>query len=136
MDLKPGYGFFCVTFKTQGVKEQALFSNHDKNNPDSPANELLVNKSKISICGVKNEKSATFSIDHDCRDWTTLFVEWNVDGKLNETSCRYIINNDKKLTGHFSFDTYWMRSNFIAIGDRNDSSLHCEQSSFTFQQIF
>ena len=71
MDFSPGYGFFCATFKTQEVEEQTLFSNHDKDNPDYPANELLVSKSKISICGVKNEKPATVSIDHDCRDWTT-----------------------------------------------------------------
>ena len=99
MDFSPGYGFFCVTFKTQEVMEQTLFSNHDKANPDYPANELLVSKSKISICGVKNEKSASFSIDHDCTDWTILFVEWNVNKVRNESTFHYVINNDKKLTG-------------------------------------
>jgi hypothetical protein len=106
------------------VKEQTLFSNHDKNNPDYHANVLLVNKSKISICGVKNEESATFSIDHDCREWTTLFVEWNVNEEQNETTFHYIINNDKKLTGSFSFNTFWMRPHFIVTGDRDDGSLH------------
>jgi len=124
MDYRPGYGFFCVTFKTQEVKEQTLFSNHDKYNLDYPANELLVSKSKISICGVKNEKPATFSIDHDCRDWTTLFVEWNVNKVQNESTFHYIINNDKQLTGSFSFDTFWTTTDFIAVGDRDGDSLY------------
>jgi len=124
MDYRPGYGFFCVTFKTHDLKEQTLFSNHDKYNQDYPANELLVSKSKISICGVKNEKSTSFSIDHDCRDWTTLFVEWNVNKVQNESTFHYIINNDKQLTGSFSFDTFWTTTNFIAIGDRDDDSLY------------
>ena len=124
MDYRPGYGFFCVTFKTHDLKEQTLFSNHDKYNQDYPANELLVSKSKISICGVKNEKSTSFSIDHDCRDWTTLFLEWNVNKVQNESTFHYIINNDKQLTGSFSFDTFWTTKNFIAIGDRDDDSLY------------
>ena len=123
MDIMPGYGFFCVTFKTQGVKEQVLFSNYDSANPTHPPNELLVSKSKILICGVKSEKSANFSIDHDCREWTTLFVEWNINQNREKTSCRYIINNDIKLTGYFSFDTYWIHADFIAIGIRKDGSL-------------
>ena len=124
MGFMSGYGFFCVTFKTQEVKEQTLFSNHDKQNPDYPGNELLVSKSKISICGVENEKPASFSIDHDCRDWTTLFVEWNVNTVQNKSTFHYIINNDKKLTGSFSFDTFWITTDFIAIGDRDDDSLY------------
>ena len=73
---------------------------------------------------MKNEKSATFTIDHDCREWSTLFVERNVNVERNETTFRYMINNVTNLTGSFSFDTFWMRPSFIAIGDRDDSSLH------------
>ena len=123
MGFMSGYGFFCVTFKTQEVKEQTLFSNHDIDNPDFPDNELLVSKSKISICGVKDEKSAIFSFDHDCREWTTLFVEWNTNKERNETTFHYVINNDKK-TGSFSFNTSDMMTSFIAIGDRDDGLLH------------
>ena len=72
---------------------------------------------------MKNEKSAIFSIDHDCREWTTLFVEWNTNVERNEITFHYIIRNDKK-TESFSFNTFWMRPHFVVIGDRDDSSLH------------
>ena len=100
-----GYGFLCITFRTQQDEEQILVTNFEPGDTDNPFNEIAVSKSTIFINGYKGKKEVKVSVKHDCRKWTTLFIDWmtkysDVGGTLTGS---YMINGDKKLIGTFNF---------------------------------
>ena len=115
-----GQGYVCITFRTSSDREQSLIGNHNNNNPTYPFNEISATSTEILIRGAQDGKSVYVSIQHSCREWTTLFIEWiTTPDKIHGS---YIINNDIKLFGTFTFDTFWVCRIGIDVGGRDDNT--------------
>ena len=116
----PGHGYICTTFRTHSVNEQALITNYNIDNPTYPFNEISVSSTEIQIRGEKAGKSIYLPIQHNCREWTTLFIEWiTTPDKINGS---YIINNDITSSGTFTFDRFWLCTTAIHVGGRADNT--------------
>ena len=59
-------------------------------------------------------------IHHAAHNWTTLFIEYL--GASPQTHGSYIINNDPKLTGTFTFDSSGEMSSGFSVGSRYDNT--------------
>ena len=70
--------------------------------------------------GKENRKTKRVNIHHAVHKWTTLFVEQVIT--KNQTQGRYIINNDQKLTGTFTFDCYHSMYSGFSVGSRYDNT--------------
>ena len=71
-------GFICITFRTYSETEQVLISGHPPYH--HPASEIKIsgaNEITIQIYDVKE------IIHHPCKEWTTLFIEYNSDNHLS-----------------------------------------------------
>ena len=119
----PGtHGFICVTFYTSGGgdHEQTLLSNFQPSNDNW--HEISTTNTEINIWGKEKGKIKCVTIHHDVlHKWTTLFVE-QVTVKNNQTQGRYIINNDPKLIGTFTFDAYNFTYTGFSVGSRYDNT--------------
>ena len=93
------YGFICITFRTSGDGVQSLMTNIGYGE-DKSSFEISVMSTEIDIILYNANKKTRKSvqIQHDCREWTTLFLEY-IPGI--PTQFRYIINND--LSEKFTF---------------------------------
>ena len=75
---------------------------------------LSATNTEIYIWGQKDEKCTHVIIRHMCRDWTTLFVEWFSTEK--QMYGNYIINDDEKIKGTFTFDQTSVHTSGIFAG--------------------
>ena len=66
--------------------------------------------------GQKDAKSTHVIIHHMCSDWTTLFVEWFSTEK--QMYGNYIIDDDDKTKGTFTFDQTGVHTSGIFVGSR------------------
>ena len=115
----PGtYGFTCVTFRTSSDQEQALLSNFDPVSSDW--HEITVTSTSLGNWGTENGKPKMFPIQHTCRYWTTLFIEYVAT--RHQTQFTYIINNDPKTTETFTFDSNQSEMNGCAVGSRYNNT--------------
>ena len=115
----PGtYGFICLTFRTSDDQEQTIVSNYDVGEPHF--HEIFATSTEIGILGMETGKTKRFIIQHSCRNWTTLFVEYAAG--TYQTQGRYIINNDQKLTGDFTFDSIGDMDSGFSVGGRYDNT--------------
>ena len=119
------HGFICMTFYISGGgggdQEQTILSNFQSDN-DVNWHEISATNSKINIWGKEKGKIKCVTINHDVlHKWTTLFVE-QVTGKHNQTQGRYIINNDPKLIGSFTFDAISSAYTGFSVGSRYDNT--------------
>ena len=62
------------------------------------------------------------NIHHNCREWTTLFIEYVTAVATQETQLTYIINNDPNLSETLTIDALEETNSGIAVGARNDNS--------------
>ena len=119
----PGtHGFICVTFYTTGGDhEQTILSNFQSSN-DNNWHEISITNTEINIWGKEKGKIKCVTIHHTVlHKWTTLFVE-QVTGANNQTQGRYIVNNDPKLMGTFTFDYYHSMYTGFSVGSRYDNT--------------
>ena len=101
-NTKPGsYGYICVTFHVQAEGEQTILTNYDSSNPGR-FNEISASNTEIYIWGRKEGKTTHTVIQHKCREWTTLFVEWY--NTKSHMYGNYNINDEEKSKGAFTFD--------------------------------
>ena len=101
-----GYSYACVTFRIQADNEQTIISNFDPDNPDEGFQEISATSTEIKIWDVNEDgKPMYVTIQHNTRDWTTLFVDWTVHTDLRK-HCSYIINNDPTTIGSFESDDF------------------------------
>ena len=74
-------GFICITFRTYSETEQVLIcESHSHRYPPITASEIKIsgaNEITIQIYDVKE------IIHHPCKEWTTLFIEYNSDNHLS-----------------------------------------------------
>ena len=95
-----------------------MVSNYSPDNPNSPFNEISVNASTIFIIGFNNDgKQVDIPIKHDCRHWTTLYIDWLVE-EDRTLSGSYMIDNNKKLGGIFNFKLDFVSGDYIDVGCR------------------
>ena len=115
----PGtYGFLCVTFRTSSDHQQALLSNFDVSN--SNFHEICTTSTGIDISGRQKGKSTRVPIQHNCRDWTTLFIEYAAAEQ--QTQFAYIINADPHLSGTFNLDSIHEETSGCAVGSRYNNT--------------
>ena len=119
------HGFVCITFYVSEIaehEEQTLLSNWDGD--DSNINdwhEISITKAGINIWGIENEKVKCVTIPHTIhKKWTTLFIEQVTTRK--QMQGRYVINNDSKLSGSFTFDRYLGMYTGCNVGSRDDDT--------------
>ena len=129
----PGHGYVCVTFRTSSDNEQTLITNYGSANPTYPFNEISVSSMKILIRGEVAGKMTFVPIRHSCREWTTLFIDWIT--KPDKIHGSYIINNDEKSTGTFTFDMFWECTNAIDVGGR-DGNTHFLTGAISALEIY
>ena len=117
---QPGsHGFICVTFYTSGGhEEQTILSNFQKSSGNW--HEISATNTEINIWGKENGKTKRVTIHHAVHSWTTLFIEYL--GAYPQTHGSYIINNDPKLTGTFTFDSSDEKSSGFSVGSRYDNT--------------
>ena len=73
-------GFMCITFRTNSEDEQVLISGHH-HQLDKPPCEIRVSGATEITIQIHDVKEI---IQHaSCKEWTTLFVEYNSDEKLS-----------------------------------------------------
>ena len=112
----------CITFHVQADTEQAIISNFDPDNPDEPFQEISASSTEIRIWGGNSDSMPIYVlVQHDTRDWTTLFVDWtfHTDYRLH---CNYIINNDPATIASYEFSDSGVHNTGFSIGGRyNDT---------------
>ena len=114
--LDSSYGFLCVTFRTESLENQTLISTYNPDIPEQHYNEILVSASTITIDGFnKDLKLVNVSIQHDCRQWSTLFVV-----RKNIISGSFMVNNDETSLATFTFKRDVSRAKFIDVGCRGN----------------
>ena len=113
---RPGsYGYVCVTFRFQGDHEQTILTNYDSTNP-TQFNEISATNTEIYIWRQKDAKSTRVIIRLMCRDWSTLFIEWFSTKK--QMYGNYVINDDEKTKGTFTFDQPGEHPSGIHVGSK------------------
>ena len=114
------HGFICVTFYTSGghEEEQTILSNFQQSSDNWY--EISATNTEINIWGKENGKTKRVTIHHAVHSWTTLFIEYL--GAYPQIHGSYIINNDLKLTGTFTFDSSDEKSSGFSVGNRYDNT--------------
>ena len=94
------YRYICVTFQSNADDEQVVVSTFDTSVIDAPFYEIAVSAStEIKItCPNGDFETKSAYIQHNTREWTTLFVEW-VPLSNDKERCNYMINNDMTTWG-------------------------------------
>ena len=83
--------------------------------------EISATNTEINIWGKENGKTKRVAIHHAVHSWTTLFIEY-LGAMKDQTHGSYIINNDPKLTGTFTFDSSHENSSGFSVGSRYDNT--------------
>ena len=86
------YGFLCTTFRVNTDEDQVLMSDYQKEFEKYGYCEIRVTANEIVI----HADAVIEIIQHSCKSWTTLFIEYNTDDE--ETHYTYDVNG---ITGSF-----------------------------------
>ena len=118
-----GYGYMCITFRVNGGEEQqTLLTNYKHTDRFHQFHEISVSSNEIRIWGSKNNKVIFIPIQHDCRTWTTLFLEYHYSPTTHLLQGSYIINNDEESQGDFAFQEPLFCRSGISIGGRSNNT--------------
>ena len=115
----PGYGYVCVTFRVEAESESALITNHTTRDPLKQFHEISVTANEINIWGYRDGQPARETIQHNCRNWTTLFLDYVVSANIELT---YILDNDPKMQGSFAFQHPQACLSHVYVGGRRDGT--------------
>ena len=110
--------FISVTFRASGDHEQTILSNFEKGKDNW--REISATNTEIIIYVNENGKRKRVNIHHAVHNWTILFVQHATT--KGETHGRYIINNDPKSTGSFTFNCIEAMSSELAVGGRYNNT--------------
>lgn len=124
IELFEGYGYCCITFKTDSDMEQVLITNFEKEfDPAKRLHEISVTSDVINVYGYSNGKLTAHPIQHNCKNWTTLFIDYTHHGNHHlPTEYTYIIDNDARMQGTFSFQRPIMAKSGGYVGGRKDGT--------------
>ena len=118
------FGYFCITFLTISDESQTLFANWRA--PPKPIvslyHEITVTGSDISFHGCLDNKIVTHHIMHNCKKWTTFFLQWSATPDVVDFT--YLINNDPDTRGNFHLDQvrFHAHSTHQTLGSQVDGS--------------
>ena len=119
----PGYGYLCITFKVDGDGEQVLITNdrraHDR---IRQFHEISVSATEIVISGYLQNKPTEIPIQHNCRNWTTLFLDYTTHESVLTSEFTYILDNDPKMQGSFTLQRPRIVTPGAYIGARKDGT--------------
>ena len=97
---KPGY--FCITFRTLSQENQVLIS--DYTTPLNPFCEIQASRNGIVILILYSRVILRVPIEHNCKDWTTLFIsQYIANYQRPKMIYKYTVNG--KLSGSFKVKT-------------------------------
>ena len=116
------YGYVCITFKVDGDGEQALITNYRTRDPVRQFHEISVTSTEISISGYFENKLIHVPIQHNCRNWTTLFLDYTTHELDSTSKFTYILDNDPKMQGSFNFQCPRASQPGVYIGGRKDGT--------------
>ena len=137
MDLfvcTPGSGYFCITFRVDGGELGTLVTNHTPDVPRNSFHEITVSSTEIRIHGWKNKQMTFITILHNCKAWTTLFLEYHrIDNSLQGS---YIINNNQSTEKSFSFDDPNYCRAGLYIGARKDNTQFMDGAIHAVESYF
>ena len=138
IDCIPGYGYLCITFKVDGDGEQVLITNdrraHDR---IRQFHEISVSATEIVISGYLQNKPTQIPIQHNCRNWTTFFLDYTTHEPASTSEFTYILDNDPRMQGSFTLQCPRASQSGVYIGGRKDGtkafvgSLHGLETYFT-----
>ena len=137
--LNPGDGgFICFTFRTTDEHMQTLLSNFQLAR-SSGYFDISVNSNEIWITIYSNELNEktkkVVPIHHNCRNWTTFFLEYRTS-KTNLQEYKYIINNDIKFSGNFNFPNFIENISGCSIGSRWDEPFQYFNGDLSSLEIY
>lgn len=121
MWCKGGYGYICITFKTDTENDQVLITNYHKNDIGKEFHEISVNHQGITFRGYLNGKDAQHYVQHNCKEWTTLFLDYTQNSKQS-VEYTYILNNDPRMQGSFTFQPPNFAQARNYVGGRNEKT--------------
>ena len=98
--------------------EQTLLTNCRSEEDKDCFHEITVSGSAIVITSTEQDEIQKVSIKHNCKEWTTLYIEYSVI-KTEPTHYTYIINGE---TGTFNFKSPDMISSGLLLGGRYDDT--------------
>ena len=132
----PGYGYLCITFRVDGDEEQVLVS-HQVHDKLRQSYEISVTQTEINISGYLHNKPIRIPIQHNCRNWTTFFLDYTTHDAVQTSEFTYILDNDPRMQGSFTLQRPRALKPGVYIGGRKDGtkalagSLHGIESYFT-----
>lgn len=121
MAVIDGYGYTCITFKVDGEDEQALITSYKDKDMLKTTHEISVNHQEIIFRGYTNDKFIQHTVQHNCREWTTLFIDY-AHNSQESIEYTYILNNDPKMQGSFTLQRPKFITNDFTVGGRKDGT--------------
>ena len=119
-----GYVNICIIY-ADSDHEQTIISSYDSGNPNHFYREILATSTELCINDVRDDKKVTFvPIQHNTRQWTTLYVEWIYDYNGNNKGAHMI--NNGEMIGEFTCSTPLFEMTGISIGGRGVKN-NCSQ---------
>ena len=86
-----------------------MITNHRAHDPLRQSHEISVTATEINISGYLENKPIQIPIQHNCRNWTTLFLDYTTDESVSISEFTYILDNDPI---HTQKQTYYLITNF------------------------
>ena len=116
-----GSGYFAITFQTDSDHTQTLVGRYRKRDPLLQNFEINVTTNEIFVCGYSKKKPIQVPIMHNCRKWTTLFLQYTITPS-KEMHFEYMIDVDIDQKGQFSLHSARGLNPSMTLGSREDSS--------------
>ena len=130
-----GCGHFCITFRIDAGEDlQAVVTNYHSPDPLHDFHEIAATTNEIRILGYQNGKPSFVTLQHNCREWTTLFIEYQPSSSGIQGTA--MLNNDPTTREEFSFQMPLGFSHGVCIGSRSDGNkfltgaIHAVESYF------
>ena len=118
-----GYGYVCITFKVDGDGEQVLITKeHHTHDKFREFHEISVTQTEINISGYLENKPIKIPIQHNCRNWTTLFLDYTTHESVSTSEFTYILDNDPRMQGSFTLQRPRVYTLGAYIGGRKDGT--------------
>ena len=130
-----GSGFFAITFQTDSDHTQTLVGRYRKRDPLLQNFEINVTTNEISVCGYSKKKPIQVPIMHNCRKWTTLFLQYTIT-PFKEMHFEYMIDADIDQKGQFSLQASRGLNPSMTLGSREDRTQYFSGKIHVFEIYF
>ena len=119
----PGSGFLAITFLTDSDAIQTLVGRHRKKDFLMQNFEINVTTTEIFVCGYLKKKPIQIPIMHNCRKWTTFFLQYTITPQ-KDIHFEYMINADINQKGQFSLNAARGTMPGMTLASRENGSQH------------